>query len=199
MNIKNINNKISLPDGNKKLLLHVCCAPCSARIIERLLTNEIEVTIFFYNPNIHPRKEYEKRKHEVIHFLDKIKIPWIEGDYDTHNWSACTYGMGSYPEKSIRCEKCFTLRLRKTAYYAHKLGFKIFATSLAISRWKDINQITRAGHLAANEHNLLYFDYNWRKHRGEEQAVQVAKREKFYGQKYCGCIFSKINSNNETI
>ena len=103
--------------------------------------------------------------------------------------------MGSYPEKSIRCEKCFTLRLRRTANYASKNGFKIFATSLAISRWKDLNQVTRAAQLAASENNIIYFNHNWRKKRGEEQAVQVTKREKFYRQKYCGCIFSKINSS----
>jgi len=191
------NQKIFLPEGNK-LLLHVCCAPCSAWIIEQLLANKIDVTLFFYNPNVHPRDEYERRKSEVIRFANKIKIPWIEGDYDVDTWEACTRGMESYPERSKRCTKCFLLRLRKAAKHACSNDFQIFATSLSISRWKDFTQITEAGKLAAAENNLTYFDYNWRKNKGEEQAVQVTKRENFYRQKYCGCVFSKTKKSSTT-
>ena len=191
------NQKIFLTEENK-LLLHTCCAPCSAWIIEQLIANDIEVKLFFYNPNIHFYDEYERRKNEVIRFANKMKVPYIEGDYDVQSWKNSTRGMEAYPERSARCMKCFLVRLRKTAKQACASGFKIFATSLAISRWKDINQVTEAGNLAAAENNLIYFDYNWRKNGGEEKALQTTKRENFYRQKYCGCIFSKTMSSSST-
>jgi epoxyqueuosine reductase len=195
--MNSLDQKIFLPEGNQ-LLLHTCCAPCSAWIIEQLVASKIEVTLFFYNPNIHFRDEYDRRKNEVIRFANKMKVPWIEGDYDVQNWKDCTRGMESYPERSERCMKCFLLRLRKTARQADATGFKIFSTSLSISRWKDINQVTNAGRTAATENNLVYFEHNWRKSKGEEKAVQVTKREKFYRQKYCGCVYSRSRSSSST-
>ena len=105
-----VREKLVLPNGGKKLLLHSCCAPCSGEVMEAIMASDIEFTIFFYNPNIHPKKEYEIRKEENIRFAEKLNIPIIDADYDTDNWYERAKGMEYEPEREKRCTMCFDMR-----------------------------------------------------------------------------------------
>lgn len=175
-----------------KLLLHCCCAPCSGAIIERTIARGILPTLFFYNPNIHPQAEYEQRKAEVVRFAIKCNVPYIDADYDPAEWFAHVRGLESEPERGARCRACFDLRLERTALYAHDNGFAVFATSLGMSRRKNLEQVNAAGFLAASRHvGLRYWDGNWRKQGGSDRAAELARQEGFYRQNYCGCVFSQ--------
>ncbi len=182
---------IALPDNAEKLLLHCCCAPCSGAIIERLLSSAISVSVYFYNPNIHPRSEYETRKAEVKRFSDKMRVEFFDDDYDTTEWFSRIMGLENEPERGARCRACFDLRLERAALRAREKGFALFSSSLGISRRKNIEQVNAAGRLAASRHEgIEYWDFNWRKQAGAERAAELAKQEGFYRQTYCGCVFS---------
>lgn len=181
---------------NRKLLLHSCCAPCAGDLMLRMKASNIDVTIFFYNPNIHPKKEYEIRKQENIRYAEKLSIPFIDADYDLQNWFARVKGLEYSPERGERCTKCFDMRFERTALYAHEHGFEIFTSSLGISRWKNMEQINDCGIRCANRYNnLTYWTYNWRKADGAKRMYDIAKEENFYKQEYCGCIYSLRDTN----
>jgi predicted adenine nucleotide alpha hydrolase (AANH) superfamily ATPase len=182
---------------NNKLLMHSCCAPCAGDLMERMLESNINLTIFFYNPNIHPKKEYLIRKEENIRFAEKLGIDFIDADYDIQNWFARAKGLEQSPERGERCTKCFDMRFERTALYAVENGFDIFTSSLAISRWKNMEQINECGERAASHYpGLIYWTYNWRKAGGAYRMYEIAKREEFYKQEYCGCIFSLRDTNS---
>ncbi len=188
--------KLELPQGHNKLLLHSCCAPCSGEVMETLIESEIDFSIFFYNPNIHPVKEYLIRKEENIRFAEKHNIEFIDCDYDTDNWFARAKGMENVPEKGIRCTMCFDMRFERTALYAYEHGFRLISSSLGISRWKDMQQINGCGIRAATHYpEIEYWDYNWRKNGGAHRMIEISKREEFYQQEYCGCVYSLRDTN----
>ncbi len=192
--------KITPESGDTKVLLHSCCAPCSGDVIARMVESGLDLTIFFYNPNIHPKKEYEIRKSENIRYAEKLGIPFIDADYDVQNWFARAKGMEFEPEKGIRCTMCFDMRFERTALYAHENGFKTFTSSLGISRWKNMNQINDCGVRAASHYpDIEYWTYNWRKFNGAERMYEIAKEEEFYQQQYCGCIFSLRDTNDKRV
>lgn len=192
----NTRQKLELPTPGEKLLLHSCCAPCSGELMEALLYSEIDYTIHFYNPNIHPRKEYYLRKDENKRFADKHNIEFIDDDYDKERWFELAKGMEFEPERGIRCTMCFDMRFDRTAEYAVQNGFKIFTSSLGISRWKNMQQINDCGMRAANRHEgLEYWTYNWRKHGGSKRMIEISKKESFYQQQYCGCVYSLRDTN----
>ena len=187
---------LPLPGGQNKVLLHSCCAPCSGEVMEAMLASGIDYTIFFYNPNIHPQKEYELRKSENIRIAEKFAVPFVDADYDTDNWFERAKGMENEPEKGKRCTACFDMRFERTALYAHEHGFPVMTSSLGISRWKDMNQINDAGCRAAIKYpGLLYWTFNWRKQGGAERMIEISKREQFYQQEYCGCVYSLRDTN----
>ncbi|GLR00038.1 hypothetical protein GCM10007863_44570 [Dyella mobilis] len=164
--------------------------------MEAFVESGIDYAIFFYNPNIHPLKEYLLRKDENIRFAEKHGVPFIDADYDTDNWFARAKGMENEPERGIRCTACFDMRFERTALYAHEHGFPIITSSLGISRWKDVAQINDCGHRAATPYDgLVYWDYNWRKGGGSQRMIEISKRERFYQQEYCGCVYSLRDSN----
>lgn len=184
------------PNGTNKVLLHSCCAPCAGDIMETLQTQGIDLTVFFYNPNIHPRDEYEIRKQENIRFAQKMKIPFIDADYDRDNWFARVEGLEWEPERGQRCTVCFDMRFERTALYAQEHGFSVFTSSLGISRWKDMDQINGCGARAAARYpDLTYWTFNWRKGGGSARMYEISKRENFYQQEYCGCVYSLRDSN----
>ena len=190
---------IIVPEGCTEVLLHACCAPCSSAIVEWMLNNGVRPTIFYYNPNIFPREEYEIRKHESKRHAESLGIEWIDGDYDHELWQQCVCGLEDEPERGRRCEQCFLMRMKATAKQAKLLGIKYFATTLASSRWKSLEQIERAGHIAAQMVNgecsmvngVVFWDQNWRKGGLYERRNQLLKEFNFYNQQYCGCEFSK--------
>ncbi len=173
------------------LLLHVCCAPCSAGIIETLLDEGQGLTLYFYNPNIHPFEEYERRKAEVKRFSVKKGVPFIDADHDPDKWMLRVKGLEDEKERGRRCQVCFDMRLERAALYAHDNGFKALATTNGISRWKDPRQVRLAGvNAVAPYAGLAFLDRDWRKGKGIERMQAVSKREDFYRQKYCGCEYS---------
>ena len=189
-------NKLKLPDGHDNLLLHSCCAPCSGDIMLRLIESDIKYTIYFYNPNIHPKKEYLLRKEENQEFAKKYNIPFIDADYDTRNWFQKVKGLEWEPERGKRCTSCFDMRFIKTAEYASKNNFSLVSSTLGISRWKDMNQINQSGIYAVSQfEGIEYWTFNWRKNKGSENMITVSKKEQFYMQEYCGCVYSLRDTN----
>ena len=188
------------PNGEKKVLLHSCCAPCSGEVMEAMTASGIDYTIFFYNPNIHPKREYEIRKDENIRFAEKHNIPFIDADYDADNWMARAKGLEMEPERGARCTMCFDMRFERTALYAAENGFSVITSSLGISRWKDMNQINGCGERAAAKYDgVSYWTYNWRKGGGSARMIEISKREEFYQQEYCGCVYSLRDTNKHRI
>ncbi len=180
--------------AGERLLLHACCAPCSSAIVEWLLNNGYCPTIFYYNPNIYPREEYEIRKEESKRHAESLGIRWIDGDYDHEGWLNGVCGLENQPERGLRCEQCFTLRLTVAARKAQELGIELFATTLASSRWKSLEQIERAGHAAEQAvPGTRFWAKNWRKGGLQERRNQLLKEYGFYNQQYCGCEFSMRN------
>ncbi len=187
---------LELPEGHKKVLLHSCCAPCSGEVMEAIRASGIEYTIFFYNPNIHPREEYELRKSENIRFAEKHGVPFVDADYDTDNWFERAKGLEWEPERGARCTMCFDMRFERTALYAHEHGFHVITSCLGISRWKNMEQINESGVRAASRYpGMSYWTYNWRKKGGAARMIEISKRENFYQQEYCGCIYSLRDTN----
>ncbi len=185
---------IIVPADLKSLLLHACCAPCSSAIVEWLLGHGITPTIYYFNPNIYPLEEYETRKQESKRHAESLGIQWIDGDYQHSDWLASVCGLEQEPERGRRCERCFYIRLKKTAQVAHNMGFTHFATTLASSRWKNLEQINMAGQKAAQEvGNVQFWAQNWRKDGLQERRNQLLKEYGFYNQQYCGCEFSIVN------
>ncbi len=190
------NDPLIPPNNDKNVLLHTCCAPCCGEVIQAMQASGISLTLFFYNPNIHPIKEYEYRKLENIRYAEKNNISFIDADYDVDRWFERIKGLENEPERGERCTKCFDMRFERTALYAHEHGFSTFTSSLGISRWKDMNQINSSGERSSKRYpNLTYWTYNWRKRGGSERMYKIAKEEKFYKQEYCGCVYSLRDTN----
>lgn len=191
-----------VPGNEKDVLLHSCCAPCSGPLIEKMHDSGIKLTILFYNPNIHPKREYEIRKDENIRYAEKLGIKFVDLDYDVQNWFARAKGMEKEPERGIRCTMCFDMRFERTALYAQEHGYKVITSSLGISRWKNMDQINDCGVRAASHYEgVTYWTYNWRKKdredkvSGSKRMYDLAKEMEFYKQEYCGCIYSLRDTN----
>ncbi len=187
-------NIIQAPMGETTVLLHTCCAPCSSAIIEVLLQNGITPIIYYCNPNIYPREEYEIRKNECTRYAQALGLEIVDADYDHENWLAEMKGLENEPERGGRCLKCFKLRLLRTAQYARERGIKVITTTLASSRWKSLDQINEAGQWACKnippDDSVIWWNKNWRKNGLQERRNQILKEYDFYNQRYCGCEFS---------
>ena len=186
---------LEAPKQVNKILLHSCCAPCAGEIMLALAASEIDTTLFFYNPNIHPRSEYEIRKNENKRFADKLKFEFVDADYDVDQWFENVKGLEFEPERGKRCTACFDMRFEKTAEYAKEHGFEVISSTLGISRWKDMNQINQSGLLSAKKHDVEYWTFNWRKKGGSQRMIELSKSEEFYKQEYCGCVYSLRDTN----
>lgn len=184
----------------EKVLLHSCCAPCSAAILEWMGQNGYEPVILFYNPNIFPEEEYLRRKNEIVRYANEIGVAIVDLDGDNAGgpweqqhagWLKCAEGLDGEPERGRRCLACFKHRLCVAADYAASHGFPLFTTTLASSRWKDIRQINEAGLYAQEQCGrglTRFWDRNWRKGGLYERRNILARQ--FYNQQYCGCEFS---------
>ena len=194
--------------GETTVLLHTCCAPCSSANIEAMLQNGLTPDIYYCNPNIYPREEYEIRKNECTRYAQALGLEIVDADYDHDNWLAEMKGLESEPERGGRCLKCFKLRLLRTAQYARERGIKVITTTLASSRWKSLDQINEAGQWACTtplgavdfsrlgvetvppDDLVIWWNQNWRKGGLQERRNQILKEYDFYNQRYCGCEFS---------
>lgn len=165
--------------------------------MEAMSYSDIDYSILFYNPNIHPKKEYELRKQENIRFAKKHQISFIDCDYDVDRWFDRVKGLEFEPERGKRCTACFDMRFEYTAYYASQHGYDVITSSLGLSRWKNMDQINESGIRAASSYdNMVYWTYNWRKKGGAERMYEISKQEHFYKQEYCGCVYSLRDTNN---
>ena len=188
--------KLETPNGESSLLLHSCCAPCAGEVMEAVAASDIYTTVYFYNPNIHPIEEYELRKEENKRYCEALSFKFIDADYDKDNWFDRIKGLEDEPERGERCTKCFDMRFERSALFAHENNFSLFATTLGISRWKDLDQVNNSGLRAANRYdNLAFWDFNWRKQGGSSRMIEISKREECYQQEYCGCVYSLRDTN----
>ena len=186
--------KIKVPDGERKILLHACCAPCSSAIVECLIENDVRPTLFYYNPNIFPDEEYKKRKAECIRHVQMLELDFIDADYDHDKWLEVVRGFEEEPERGARCLLCFKERLVAAALYAYEHDFKAFSTTLSTSRWKSLEQIFEAGEYAASLFDgVTFMAENWRKGGLSDRRNELVRIHGFYNQQYCGCEYSMRN------
>ncbi|MCK5548736.1 MAG: epoxyqueuosine reductase QueH [Thermoplasmata archaeon] len=172
------------------MLLHVCCAPCSTHVIDKL-RSEYELTCYFYNPNIYPQEEYLKRLGEFRAYAEKTGVGFAEGDFDSERWMTLTESLKDEKEGGKRCDVCYQMRLEETARYASESGFDAFTTTLSISPRKRADIINRLGIDTAKAHNIRFLEEDFKKGDGFKHSVEMSKEEEMYRQDYCGCIYSK--------
>ena len=182
-----------------RVLLHSCCAPCSGAILECLVASGIRPLVFFSNSNIVPQEEYELRRAELERYCRALGLETVDDDYDHAAWLECVRGLEHEPERGGRCTRCFEFRLRRGAQYALEHGFNVLATTLASSRWKNLEQVDAAGtkvcaELAAESgKELVWWARNWRKGGLQPRRAEIIREQGFYNQNYCGCEFSRGN------
>lgn len=183
--------------GTPTLLLHSCCAPCSSYCLE-YLSKFFKITIFYYNPNIDDIDEFNKRIEEQKRLISLLntpnKIEFIEGVYDNDEFKKISKGLEEEKEGGSRCIKCYYLRLSKTALLAKKLNYDYFTTTLSISPYKDANKLNEIGALLENKYQVNYLYSDFKKKNGYKRSIELSKKYNLYRQDYCGCIYSKIES-----
>lgn len=174
-----------------KLLLNVCCAPCALPLIEAAASP----ALFFYGPNIYPREEYDKRRQETEKVAKIYGLDFLAGDYEHEAWLKYVASQlpnlpETYPEGGERCQACFKFRLAGTGRFAKEHGFKRFATTLSVSRFKDVSFINRYGDDLAKELGLEYAAFTLDPHAAHKKGRELSRQHGIYRQKYCGCEFS---------
>lgn len=175
----------------KTMLLHSCCGPCSSAVLERLV-GEYDVTVLYYNPNIYPLEEYEKRKAEQIRLLNTAYpcVKFLDCDYDAESYFACIKGLEGEKEGGARCTQCFKLRMGYTAQKAKELGFNCFTTTLSVSPHKNSKLLNAIGEELSAKYNIEYIVSDFKKKDGYLRSIQLSKQYNLYRQNYCGCKFS---------
>jgi len=181
------------------LLLHSCCGPCSTQVID-FLKDYFRITIYYYNPNIEPKEEYEKRKQEQIRFLKEYhfryperEISFLDCDYENEVYEREIQGLEQEKEGGARCTKCFTLRLKKTAQEAKEKGFEYFGTTLTVSPHKNSSVINSIGEAISKVVGIPYIYGDFKKNNGYQKSILYSKEYQLYRQDYCGCLYGKEN------
>ena len=177
----------------KRLLLHACCAPCASSVLERV-TPYFDVTIYFYNPNITDRAEYLHRYNELLRFVsivygDKIKV--IDGGFEPQPFIEAARGLEDEPERGLRCDKCFYLRLKKTAELAKVGLYDYYCTTLSVSPHKNAQLLNELGFKIEQEELVKWLPSDFKKKQGYVRSIELSKEYDLYRQNYCGCIFSQ--------
>ncbi len=176
------------------LFLHSCCAPCSSYVFE-YLSDYFAITDFYYNPNIYPESEYEKRVNEIKKLIElqphKHEVKFTEGQYDPERFFEAARGLEKVPEGGDRCAKCFELRLRETAKEAKKRGIDLVTTTLTISPLKNAKLLNEIGERVCREEGVCWLPSDFKKKGGYQRSIELSKEYDLYRQNYCGCIFSK--------
>lgn len=172
-----------------RLLLHICCAPCSTHVLN-LLEREYRIEAYFYNPNIHPRREYTLRWREAQAFADKVEVPFHSGIYDPARWFRLIKGHEEDREGEGRCRICYEHRLKKTAEKASAEGFDIFTTTLTVGPRKKAETINAIGQRLARRYGVEFLASDFKKRDGFKMSVELSKTYGLRRQKYCGCVFS---------
>ena len=182
------------------LLLHACCAPCSSYCLE-YLSQYFSITVLFYNPNISPAEEYQKRVDEIKRLTSELpaknKISLIEGRYLPEEFYNAVKGLELEPEGGKRCPVCFELRLREAAVTAKRLGFDYFTTTLSISPLKDAEKLNDIGKMLSDEYGVAYLYSDFKKKNGYKRSIELSREYNLYRQNFCGCVFSKRESGTD--
>ena len=207
-----LNGK-STANKKPKLLLHACCAPCSSYVIE-YLSDYFDITIFYYNPNIHPKEEYDRRLTELQKFISQFpkaiinKVALIIADYNPEDYFIATNTrnettLQTEHERGERCRRCYQLRMKKAWEFASANLFDYFTTTLSISPYKDAKMINEIGFSLEHDNNLIsniravkYLPADFKKKNGFLRSLQLSKEYGLYRQDYCGCIYSKENMHH---
>ena len=188
-----LENELESLTETKKLLLHACCGPCSSYVIE-YLSNYFEITILYYNPNIYPEEEYNRRLEELKTYLPKRnyknKIELVELPYEPKEYYSAVKGLELLGEKSERCYECYKLRMKEAAKYAKENKFDYFTTTLSISPYKISSWINEIGELLEKEYDIKYLYADFKKKNGYKRSLELSKEFDMYRQDYCGCSFS---------
>lgn len=185
--------QLSSEERVPKLLLHSCCAPCSSYVLE-YLSNHFEITVFYYNPNIFPEKEYTKRILEqqtlITDMKAKYPISFLAGNYDRERFFQIADGLEHLREGGERCFKCYELRLEEAAKIAGSAGFDYFTTTLSISPLKNADKLNEIGTRLANKYGVQYLQSDFKKKNGYKRSIELSNEYGLYRQDYCGCEYS---------
>lgn len=185
--------EVSKQKAVPRLLLHSCCAPCSSYVLE-YLSEYMEITVFYYNPNIYPEQEYSMRVCEQQELIRKREwghpISFIEGEYDTKRFYDMARGMEQIPEGGERCFSCYEIRLEECARLAAEEKYDYFTTTLSISPMKNAQKLNEIGGRLAEQYGVKYLFSDFKKKNGYKRSVELSEEYGMYRQDYCGCVFS---------
>lgn len=177
------------------LLLHACCAPCSSAVLERLASH-FKISILYYNPNITEEKEYQKRLDELKKFISKLTFKYpiniIDSRYEPKEFFQIAKGLEKEKERGKRCYKCYELRLEETAKVAKEKNFDFFATTLTLSPYKKTSWLNEIGENLSEKYQANYLYSDFKKKNGYKRSIELSKEYNLYRQDYCGCIYSKL-------
>lgn len=198
--LEKVINKIEKNKEVPKLLIHSCCAPCSSYVLE-YLSNYFDITIYYYNPNISPIEEFNKRVEEQKRLINvlplKNKVKFIEGIYDNSKYEELIKGLEQEKEGGSRCHLCYRLRLEETAKLAKEKCFDYFTTTLSISPYKNSKVLNEIGEQLSNIYDIKYLYSDFKKKDGYKRSIELSNIYGLYRQDYCGCKYSKIQREKE--
>lgn len=189
----------SLENTRPKLLLQCCCGPCGSYVLE-YLCKTFQVTALFYNPNIYPPEEYEKRLRWLRVVLEKNGVELLDCPYDPAAFDEAASGLEAEPEGGARCTRCFRLRLEETARLASVNGFDYFCTTLTVSPHKDAERINAIGRELGEKYSVAWLPSDFKKRDGYKRSIELSSQYGLYRQDYCGCKYSmreEENTDNE--
>lgn len=188
----------SLNGNVPKLFLHSCCAPCSSYTLE-YLSNYFDITVYYFNPNISPKAEFDKRYAEQKRLIDalpsKHPIKLVCGEYDYNDFLEIAKGYEDVPEGGERCFRCYRMRLESTAKLAKEQGFDYFCTTLSISPLKNSQKINEIGYEVAKKYGIKWLPSDFKKKEGYKRSIELSREYQLYRQNFCGCVFSKENKD----
>ena len=183
-------------DGKRTLLMHSCCGPCSTACIERL-KDYFDITVLYYNPNIEPLEEYNKRKETQKSVLRRLNIKYMDSDYDNETFRLLTKELKDEHEGGKRCTVCFSLRLKETAKRAKENSFDYFTTTLTVSPHKNSELINKLGIEIGEYVGVKFLVADFKKREGYKRSIELSKEFDLYRQNYCGCLYSKSDNEEE--
>ena len=188
----------SLNGDVPKLFLHSCCAPCSSYTLE-YLSNYFDITVYYFNPNISPKAEFDKRYAEQKRLIEalpsKHTIKLVCGEYDYNDFLKIAKGYENVPEGGERCFRCYRMRLESTAKLAKEQGFDYFCTTLSISPLKNSQKINEIGYEVAEKYGIKWLPSDFKKKEGYKRSIELSRDYQLYRQNFCGCVFSKENKD----
>ncbi|MCI6253661.1 epoxyqueuosine reductase QueH [Eubacterium coprostanoligenes] len=188
----------SLNGDVPKLFLHSCCAPCSSYTLE-YLRNYFDITVYYFNPNISPKAEFDKRYAEQKRLIEalpsKHTIKLVCGEYDYNDFLNIAKGYENVPEGGERCFRCYRMRLESTAKLAKEQGFDYFCTTLSISPLKNSQKINEIGYEVAEKYGIKWLPSDFKKKEGYKRSIELSREYQLYRQNFCGCVFSKENKD----